>query len=637
MSDYSNGLGTTTDGADKAQVREQSEMKGQKLHIAVDPDVMEFVTTSAFRDQLSNSLAAKKCGITWKQNSKMAVIVYQGGDESNSWQSESIDEVQNYLGKFAKRDVRVNKDFWGAVVEQLSGIRSCLGVDPPLVKVINGSFVTRIVSLGTAVKDYEEKLRSKLKEIYREETRKTYLKKTVSNVPKERLILLEKIKFVERLQEKNKELEIKLDTEGEKIYFEGPESLFNEATTKFFKQLSDMVEKTLTLSCSILKVLGSDEGLKKVKTEFENNNIEAVFVIDKHSGARIVSTSAAHWEKAQRLLNRLTLNEKVQVGDKSKSLLKTPERRKLCEEINPETAVRIHRDNWNDIFVSGFQDDVKEVIKKLNTFFKDNCVREEQFVCSSEIVRRYLAEFRQEDLRSIENNMKNFEVKIIKGKDDDDFVTSGNRRILTVVRRQLISLIEDTVSKHFYVKQPGLRRYLDSGNGDRLVKSVEKDQNCAIQVQMDFVQSIDENRDYKDNDDYGFVADHGAGAADSDGAAAVADSVAAAGATPAVQSDDNDDDDDDDGDDDDDDDYDDDDAVDDDKQDNDDGGRGASDYDDDDEHAVSGTDPFTLVMNRGHHKISWTTGKIETEKVSDSKPTHTFPEAVLNCQYTSFD
>ena len=138
---------------------------------------------------------------------------------------------------------------------------------------------------------------------------------------------------------------------------------------------------------------------------------------------------------------------------------------------------------------------------------------------------------------------------------------------------------------------------------------------------MDFVQSIDENRDHKDNDDYGFVGDHGAGAADSDDAAAVADGVAAAGATPAVESDDNDDDDDDDGDDDDDDDYDDDDADDDDddKQDNDDGGRGASDDNDDDEHAVSGTDPFTLVMNRGHHKISWTTGKIETEKVSDKQ------------------
>ena len=236
-------------------------MKEQKLHIAVDPDVMEFVTTSVFRDQLSNFLATKKCKITWEPNHKMAVIVYQGGDDSDSWQSECIDEIQNYLSKFSKSDVQVNKDSWRAVA-QLSGIRACFGVDPPLVKLIDGSFVARIVSLSTAVKHYEEKLRSKLEEIYQEETRKTYLKKTVPNVPKERLILLEKIKFVERLQEKNKELEVRLNTEREEIYFEGPESSFAEATTKFLNHMSDMVEKSLTLSCSILEVLGSDEGLK---------------------------------------------------------------------------------------------------------------------------------------------------------------------------------------------------------------------------------------------------------------------------------------------------------------------------------------------------------------------------------------
>ena len=127
---------------------------------------------------------------------------------------------------------------------QSSSIRACLGVDPPLVKLIDDSFVIRIVSLSTAVKYYEEKLRSKLEEIYREETRKTYLKKKVPNVPKERLILLKKIKFAEKLQEKNKELEIKLDIESENIYFEGPLRLVREATEMLQKQMSDMVEKT---------------------------------------------------------------------------------------------------------------------------------------------------------------------------------------------------------------------------------------------------------------------------------------------------------------------------------------------------------------------------------------------------------
>ena len=412
--------------------------------------------------------------------------------------------------------------------------------------------------------------------------------------------------------------------------------------------MSDMVEKTLTLSCNILKVLASYEGLKKVKTELENNDIEAVFVIDKDSGARIVSTSAAQWDEAKRLVNKLTLNEKVQVDDKSECLLKTPEWRELCDEINTETAVRIHQSNWNDIFVAGFQDDVKEVIRKLTTFLEDNCVREEQFLCSSEIARRYLAEFRQEDLRSIEDNLKDFEVKIKKGKDDDDFVISGNRKSLTDVRRQLKALIDDTVSKDFDVKQPGLRRYFESEKGDSLVKLVEKNQDCAIQVQYNFGQTLDENHDDQDGDgdglgggDGGDGAGAGAGAADgagaangagaADGAAAAAAGAVAAGgatvgdgagavadgggaaATAAADSDDDDDDDDRDDDDDDD-------ADDDDEQDNDYGGRGGSDDDDDENgHTVSGTDPFTLVVNRGHHKISWRTGKIETEKVSDEQ------------------
>ena len=50
------------------------------------------------------------------------------------------------------------------------------------------------------------------------ETRKAYFKKKISDVPEERLILLQKIKFAEKFQEDNKDLKIKFDTEGEAKY-----------------------------------------------------------------------------------------------------------------------------------------------------------------------------------------------------------------------------------------------------------------------------------------------------------------------------------------------------------------------------------------------------------------------------------
>ena len=516
--DDSGELETSAVGADKTQVSQQPEDKTQQLHIAVDPDVMEFVTSTAFHVQLRNALATKKSEIIWNPNNKMAVILYREGEGNDSWQSECIDEVQNYLGKFTKCDVQVNKDFWKAVVAQLSSVRACLGVDPPLVKTIDDSFVARIVSLSTDVKDYEKKLKAKLEEIYREETRASYIKKKVPNVPEERLILLKKIKFVEKLQEKNKELEIKLDIEGEEIYFEGPQPQFTEATMKFHKLMSDMVEKKLTLSNGILEVLGSDKGLQKVKCELESNNVEAVFVIDKD--ARIIGTSGAHADNAIRHVNKLMLEEKVQVDDKSKYLLKTSEWRQLCDEINTETDVRVQRNNWNDTYVAGFRDDVVAVMKKLNTFLETNCTREERFICPSENVRRYLVVLRQKDLRSMESQLKDFGVKIKKGKGDADFKISGNREGLIRVSEKLDDLVKTIQSKTFDVKQLGLRKYFESGKGDRLVKSVEKDQNCAIQVQKNFGQRRDESRtqavaegdgnDYvvrdDDNEDEGEVA-----------------------------------------------------------------------------------------------------------------------------------
>ena len=479
----SGDLGATATVASESRVSQKPDAKAQRLHMPVDPDVMEYVTFTGFQAELNNSLTGEKSEITWKLNDKTALIVYRGEDDSDSWQSECIDQVQNYLSKFAKCDVQVNKDFWEAVVAKVPSIRTCLGVDPPLVKTIPESNVARIISLKADVKSNEEKVRSKLEEIYREETRKTYLKKKIANVPEERLILLKKIKFAEKLQEKNKELEIKINTEGEEIYFEGPQPQFTEATMEFEKLMKNMVEKKVTLSVSILEILNSDKGLQTVKCELERNNVEAVLVIEKD--ATIVGSSAAHADNAAKVVNKLMVEEKVQVDEKSKHLLKSSEWLKLCGEMH-QTAVRVRRDNWNDTYVAGFRDDVTEVIKKLNAFLKNNRIEEERFVCGSDIMRRYLLELRQEDLRTIENQLKDFVVSIKKGKDNDDFVISGNTEGLKRVGKKIDALMNSTDFKTFEVKQPGLRNFFDGGKGDRLVKSVEKEQDCAIKVQKSF-------------------------------------------------------------------------------------------------------------------------------------------------------
>ena len=99
-------------------------------------------------------------------------------------------------------------------------------------------------------------------------------KKFTTSVAKERFILLEEIKFAEQLQQRSKELEMKLDAEAEEIYFEGPGEQLKEALIKFIKIHQNIVEKQISVSKSILEVLGSDEGLKRMKCELKTTKLK---------------------------------------------------------------------------------------------------------------------------------------------------------------------------------------------------------------------------------------------------------------------------------------------------------------------------------------------------------------------------
>ena len=458
-----------------------AEPKAQQLHMAVDPDVMEYVTTTSLHEQFKVALAAKTIEISWKLNSKTAVLLYRGEDKSDSWQSECIEEVQAWLGMLKKQDFEVNKDFWDVVKAQLPGICACLGVEPPLVKIIDDSFVVRTVSLKPDAKDLKENFKAKLEEIYQRETKKTYLEKK-EQVFAKHLTLLKSIRFVEKLKEKNSELEIKLDTKAEEIYFKGPRLQFLEAATKFHEVISGMVEKKLNLSNNILKALSSDEGLKKVNGKLERNKIEAVVLIDNEP--RIVGTSVAHADKAFSLISKLTSEEKVRVNGNSRHLVKTTQWHKRFQKLEKLPALRVLWNNQEEtLVVAGFQKDVRAEVGKLTSFLDNNCIREEQYKCPSTLVRKYLTELRQDDLRSIEVHLRRYYVKIETGESGEDFVLRGDKDGIQLAKVKLEHLAHGAESQSFNVKQPGLKKYFASGNGNRLVASVEKNHACVIHVQ----------------------------------------------------------------------------------------------------------------------------------------------------------
>ena len=485
----------------KQQVTQQSmhkEMQRQ-IHLAVDPDIMEFVYESSHRDQLTTLLKDEEGMIDWTPGNRHALIMCTEKLNDDSSQSLCMGIVQSFLDKFVTWDVRIEDDLRNILQAGLmSAVFSCLGDDPPLVRSITNDSASylRIVSLNSKREFYEKILQDKLVEMYRLERRKSYRVEKITSISEEEITLLRKINFAQTLQDEFKELTVKVDAESREIYLEGPQEELICAKNRYQVQEASMTEKELQLPKSILKVLGTVGGLQTVETEMAANQIEAVFIFEETDeanprcvAAKVLGISPAHANKAFNLISSLTAERMVNImGEKKLLLTTTPEWDHICAEIVQNGKVVIQRDETGRTWVGGFSKDVVSSVKRLNSFFEENAAEElrEEFLRPSNDARMYLRKYRESDLIAIQKRLDKFDVKILDGEDTKKFVISGRPEGLALARRTLNTLVHSIMTKEMKLKQPGLHTFFSRGKAGDLVEKVEKDQKCLVRVEKIF-------------------------------------------------------------------------------------------------------------------------------------------------------
>ena len=485
----------------KRQVTQQSMHKKvqRQIHLAVDPDIMEFVYESSHLDQLTTLLKDEEGVIDWALGSRHALITCTGNLNDDSCQSLCMGIVQSFLDKFVKWDVRIEDDLRNIVqAGSMSAVLSCLGDDPPLVRSItsDSAFYLRIVSLKSKREFNEKILQDKLVEMYRLERRKSHRVEKIKSISEEEITLLRKINFVQTLQDEFKELTVEFDAESREMYLEGPHEELICAKNRYQVQKDSMTEKELQLPKSILKVLSTVEGLQTVEAEMAANQIEAVFIFEETDeanphcvAAKVLGISPAHANKAFNLISSLTAERMVNImGERNLPLTTTPEWDHICAEIVQNGKVVIQRDETGRTWVGGFSKDVVSSVKRLNSFLEENAAEEltEEVLCPSKDARMYLRKYREDDLTAIQKRLDKFNVKILDGEDTKKFVISGRQEGLALAGRTLNTLVHGIMTKEMKLKQPGIRTFFSSGKAGDLVEKVEKDQKCLVRVEKIF-------------------------------------------------------------------------------------------------------------------------------------------------------
>ena len=490
----------THEKSERMQVTQQSTQKKvqRQIHLAVDPDIMEFVYESSHLDQLTTLLKDEGGVIDWIPGRRHALIMCPEKPNDDSCQSLCIAIVQSFLDKFVKWDVRIEDDLRNTLqAGSMCAVLSSQGDDPPRVRSItnDSAFYLRIVSLKSKMEFYDKILQEKLVEMHCLERRKRYRVEKITSISEEEITLLRKINFVQTLQDEFKELTVEFDAERREIYLEGPQEELICAKNRYQVQQDNMTEKELHMPKSIMKVLSTVEGLQAIEAEMAANQVDAVFIFEgtdeanpHYVPAKVLGISPDHANEASNLISSLTAETIVKIEERDLLSTTTPVWNQICDEVVQNGKVAIQRDDTGKMWVGGFSKDVISAVKQLNSFLKKNASEEliEELPCPSKDARAYLRKCREDDLTTVQTRLEKFDVKILDGEDAKKFVISGHQEGLALARQTLNTLVRGIVTKEMRLKQPGLRTFVSSGKAGDLVKKVEKDQKCVVRVDKIF-------------------------------------------------------------------------------------------------------------------------------------------------------
>ena len=196
---------------------------------------------------------------------------------------------------------------------------------------------------------------------------------------------------------------------------------------------------------------------------------------------------------------------KRKIPKETMQLLTREQISRLGKQIKGECQVRTHKDkNSGDRWILGSAENVRKAVEKVEIFVNENRVREREFKCLSSM-RRFLVEQGKDETKLIEQKLKQFRVKIKKSNREEDLVIEGTKEGLARAHKMLALLTNklNDFKESFQIQQPGLRKFLTSGGGDQLVRSVERDQECVVDVKHKFKK---EEKDSGASDDEVTVA-----------------------------------------------------------------------------------------------------------------------------------
>ncbi|XP_022795893.1 poly [ADP-ribose] polymerase 14-like [Stylophora pistillata] len=452
-------------------------------NIAVDGMKMQFILEHCKVDltEVQNSYDVQ---MTWDESTHSVTVTPKdkaSGDKHSF--DEACEAIASFIADFVKSSTRVPPQAWNHVVDHFKKTKSP-AQENLRVDCIPEQHAFLLIGKKQDVEDVTEELEGMIEEIDKRLKREASKIERTVVIPYTRLQFLKHLEFAKELESQHEEVEVTILPEKGVVQIRGPPETIHKVTAAIWEAVAKMKDVKLNLPRNHLALLRSTPCQAFIRDMFTANNLQAIIASDEKEGNLFVlGTESDITEKALDLVKTLIVEECVDLDEDQVQLEKSEKWHLLREEMREKRIITLSFDESNKkICLLGVKEDVSDVVKAVNRFLEENTIIS-SVVTLPKGCRRFLVKYREQELRQIQEELKEYSTRIksLVDEDEKDLIVSGTTCGVDKATELIQDLASKVQSQKMLVSKPGMRKVLDRGKGQKLLAMLENENECVIE------------------------------------------------------------------------------------------------------------------------------------------------------------
>ena len=455
--------------------------------VPVDPQVMLFIC-ERHQDDLTRLKDKHAVRMTWEEGANNVTLAPQDNTSRDKERfDDTIKVITSFFDAFLTTTIPIAPDAWQDVVQHFKDSSSSLNAK---VKIQHLNQQQEIALTGRkedveALAEELQVLKTKVeKQVALEASKKTQI---VRAVPPKCMKFLCDLDFDKELEDRYENTEVEVDLDKDEVQIRGPPDTIHKTAAAVWEVAAKMKDVSLKVSQNVAGVLRKDECQSFLKKEFMTSNVQATIAFsedDENSDTvAVIGMNTESAKTASHIVKNLVTEKSLVLDESQVQLEKSEKWRILKEELSEKLILSIafDRDN-NELALAGRKEDISAAERRITRFFEENTIVSE-VVEIPQGCRRFLAKYREQDLRQIQDQLNELStvIKGMAGGHDEDVIVSGTadgvKRGLNMIK-ELASAVE---SQKVPVDKPGMRKALGRSKGKKMLGLIENENKCIIE------------------------------------------------------------------------------------------------------------------------------------------------------------